>query len=134
MMCPSWEVSQPPLRSNTSNSVYYSYVPFANLAVARGSIPFVASNSLNGTTQNPSSEYHLLHPHHDVLHSYSHSYAKMLNTPMIPGLYVHMYNFLSDFDGDTQFMHRTLRKHCRHLRHKIYIFYLPSPLPWTFAW
>ena len=39
------------LRSNTSNSYYYSYVQIAILAVARGTIPIVTSNSLNGTTQ-----------------------------------------------------------------------------------
>ena len=39
------------LRSNTSNYNYYSYVQIADLAVARGTIPIVTSNSLIGTTQ-----------------------------------------------------------------------------------
>ena len=74
---------------------------------------YVQRPSLTGTTQNPSPEYescHILHPHHDALHSYSHSYAQLFNTPMMLGLSDRIHIFLSDHDGDTQFMHRKLRK------------------------
>ena len=97
------------LRWNRTNYKYYSYRTIAVLAVRRGTIPIVTSRSLIGTTQNPPSEseyYHLLHPHHDVLHSYGQIYAQLINAPIILGLSDSIHHNLSDNDGNTQLIDR----------------------------
>ena len=64
------------LRSNTSNSYYYSYVQIAILAVARGTIPIVTSNSLNGTTQ--------IHPPNVIFYTLT----MMSSTPMATVMHI----------------------------------------------
>jgi len=55
-----------------------------------------------------SSKSHILHPHHDVLHSYGHSYAQLLNTLMILGLFDCIHLNVSVTGGDTQLIARKL--------------------------